>query len=635
MTERTMNAMHVFRWMLITILLASSGVAVAQTRPAVVEGRVVRIAGDVPIPNAAVELRSLDPGQPPVYTGTSDSNGRFAFRNVTPGRYQITAMRGGYVRGDYGIRGPGGSGITFTLAAGERLTDLRIGMRGTGTIAGRVTDLQGEPIGNVHVKALRYSYQDGQITLVTVKSVFTNDLGEYRLGWLPPGTYNVSAVHPHSNANPINEPEVLNSASILGTAVTSAGGMNGGQFASSGSPDPAIRRRLGLAVGEDYVPVFYPGTIDHRGAAAIDVRADAELNAYDMTVTPIRTATIAGDVTPVPSGSSTVARVQLLISREPSYNHRPLPAPVDASGAFSVTGLAPGRYVITASSVGGSERLTARARIDVVEGAATGAQLVLQRGITVPGTVAIEGGAAAAGIRLPSLRIGLRTEPFVPGSASLPSATPNDDGTMLLEGVTPGDYTVTVAPLMAARRTTPPVPQPAVPGPSVMPLGAMTPQRVVNRPAGVAETGPNASPRAYVKSIRHGGRDLLDDTWHVDAATADAPVAVVIGTDAGHIDGVAVSGSVGAAAYVTVVLAPPAAKANRYDLYRVTTTDAAGRFRIAGLPPDTYRVFAWEDVESGAWIDPQFLQRHESQGRAVEVAPGATAVIQVTVIPAE
>ena len=91
----------------------------------------------------------------------------------------------------------------------------------------------------------------------------------------------------------------------------------------------------------------------------------------------------------------------------------------------------------------------------------------------------------------------------------------------------------------------------------------------------------------------------------------------------------------GTPAYATVVLAPPAAQADRYGLYRVTTTDAAGRFRIAGLPPGSYRVYAWEDVESGAWIDPQFLQRYESLGRGVEVSPGATAAMRVTVIRAE
>src|SRR5262245_29819822 len=207
------------------VLLAQSGAAPA--RMATLQGAVVRVATNEPIPNAAVELRSLDVGPARIYTSTTARDGRFGFRLVPPGRYQLTAMRGGYVRGDYGLRGPGASGITVTLTAGQRMADVKLAMRATGTSAGRGTDLQGEGVGNVHVKALRYSYQDGRVSLIDVKSVFTNDLGEYRLGWLPPGLYNVSALHPDALVNALNLPETINSATIVGTAVTNPGGMNG------------------------------------------------------------------------------------------------------------------------------------------------------------------------------------------------------------------------------------------------------------------------------------------------------------------------------------------------------------------------------------------------------------------------
>ena len=197
------------------VWLAQSG-ASPQVRTATLQGAVVKVISNEPIANVAVELRSLDAGRARVYSTTTARDGRFGFRLIPPGRYQLTAMRGGYVRGDYGLRGPGASGITITLAAGQRMADVRLAMRATGTIAGRITDLLGEAVGNVHVKALRYSYQDGRVSLIDVKSVFTNDLGEYRLGWLPPGMYNVSALHPDARVTALNLPEVINSATIVG-----------------------------------------------------------------------------------------------------------------------------------------------------------------------------------------------------------------------------------------------------------------------------------------------------------------------------------------------------------------------------------------------------------------------------------
>src|SRR5262249_51407177 len=152
-----------------------------------VVGQVVRTGTGAPLSATLVELRSLDGGPPRVYSHTTGADGRFAFRTIAAGRYQLTAMRGGYVRGDFARRGPGASGVTLALTAGQRMADVRLAMIPTGTVAGRVTDVHGEGVGNVHVKALRFSNEDGRRSLVSVKSVFTNDLGEYRLGWLPPG----------------------------------------------------------------------------------------------------------------------------------------------------------------------------------------------------------------------------------------------------------------------------------------------------------------------------------------------------------------------------------------------------------------------------------------------------------------
>ena len=85
---------------------------------------------------------------------------------------------------------------------------------------------------------------------------------------------------------------------------------------------------------------------------------------------------------------------------------------------------------------------------------------------------------------------------------------------------------------------------------------------------------------------------------------------------------------------MTVVLMPVAARRRRLDLYKVATTDAAGRFRVPNVPPDDYRVFAWEDVETGAWLDAQFVRLDEGRGTPVRIGEGASVTTEVAVIPA-
>ena len=79
--------------LLIVIQLAAMAavaqVAAQQPRTAFLQGAVVKAPTGEPIAAAAVELRSLD-GSAKVYSNTSDRDGTFAFRNILPGRYQLS-----------------------------------------------------------------------------------------------------------------------------------------------------------------------------------------------------------------------------------------------------------------------------------------------------------------------------------------------------------------------------------------------------------------------------------------------------------------------------------------------------------------------------------------------------------------
>src|SRR4029078_703881 len=107
-----------------------------------------------PIAGATVQLhaektgREPGPGDIEFYNVKTGADGRFAISNVLPGQYRLIATRNnsGYVPAEYGQRSPTSEGIPFTVAAGQKMTGVRLEMAATGSIAGQVFDRDGEPV---------------------------------------------------------------------------------------------------------------------------------------------------------------------------------------------------------------------------------------------------------------------------------------------------------------------------------------------------------------------------------------------------------------------------------------------------------------------------------------------------------
>jgi alpha-tubulin suppressor-like RCC1 family protein len=115
-------------------------------------------------------------------------------------------------------------------------------------------------------------------------------------------------------------------------------------------------------------------------------------------------------------------------------------------------------------------------------------------------------------------------------------------------------------------------------------------------------------------------------------------VAIAAGGDhslALKADGSVVDVSGNPASGATVVLVPDAAHRQRADLFKRTVTDTAGHFTLTGVSPGEYRLFAWEDVETGAYQDPEFLQPFESKGESITIREGGHESRQLKLIPTE
>ena len=70
-------------------------------------------------------------------------------------------------------------------------------------------------------------------------------------------------------------------------------------------------------------------------------------------------------------------------------------------------------------------------------------------------------------------------------------------------------------------------------------------------------------------------------------------------------------------------------------LYKTASTDQNGRFTVKGVRPGEYKIYAWEEVEQGAYMDPDFVKPHESAGEAVSIKDSAQATVQLKAVPAE
>lgn len=165
---------------------------------AAIEGQVVDGVTGSPVRKANLTLRHIDanPGQAGLlgtYGTTSDAGGKFAMKDLEPGKYMLNVTRTGYVTMQYGARGPNRPGATLSLSPRQQLKEVNFRLTPHGVISGRIVDEDGDPVAGVQVQAQSYRYFLGKKQLTAANGNSTNDLGEFRIFGLAPRKYYLSA----------------------------------------------------------------------------------------------------------------------------------------------------------------------------------------------------------------------------------------------------------------------------------------------------------------------------------------------------------------------------------------------------------------------------------------------------------
>ncbi len=385
--------------------------------PPVRAGGVLRgvvIAADTggPLRRARVALNA--PGLRETRAATTDLQGRWEFKDLPAGRFTLTASKPQYVTLQHGQRIPTEDGRPIDLAAGQVIERLEFRLPRGSVISGRVVDDLGEPAESVMVQAFRLEYVNGQRQLGPAGGFAqTDDLGQYRLAGLPPGTY------------------------YVGTAATRW---------VSGSPEDT-----GPSFGETYAP----GTLRAREAQPVAVRVGQERPSVNIDLEAVRLATVSGMV--VDSDGLPVANSRILViqERQGAAGSTSTMSSADAwttgpDGRFTIPNLAPGDYSF--GSFGTSPLATAAAErgsafVQVSGQDVSGVVVTLYKGSRATGQVVFEGESQPP--LTPAIRVFAAEPAGSRGMSSLGTSVIADDWSFEVTGISPGRRVFRVAGLPA------------------------------------------------------------------------------------------------------------------------------------------------------------------------------------------
>ncbi len=560
----------------------AAGAAVADVPPGSVAGRVMSTTGE-PVRKASLTLRPNGRGAGS-FTATSANDGSFNFASVDAGTYSLSGERVGFVSDTYSTNG--GDTAVISVVSNQATTGIQFKMIPQSVVLGHVFDEDGDPVRGVNVQAWRYSYPRGLRQLTQVQNASSNDIGEFRLFNLPPGRYYVSATNPRRTQ-------------FQGGG---RGGRNGQRAGRGGGRGGPAQEAV-----EDYVTTYYPNAIEVNGATPLDMIAGSEMRGIDVRLLKSRLYRISGSVSGVPAalpapadngkgddkgkgkqfaGGPRASAVMLnLIPRNAAGGRGGQIGGTSMdpnTGTFEFPAVPPGSYYLIAQSQGpAQQRVSARVPVEVGNGDVIGVPVRLALPLVVKGLVMVEG--TQPSVSYTSIRLTFTSGQQGAGGGQNGQAQVNADGTFQAT-LDADNYTLDI---------------------SGVPDGY------------------------YLKNVKLSGRDMPDAA--LDLSIGAGQMEVVLASNAGTITGTVQNSRNDPAASVTVTLVP-ASGSMRRDLNKKVTSDASGNFTFSGLPPGDYKVYAWEEVETNAWMDREFRQPFENQAAAAKVDQSATPNIMVLLI---
>lgn len=325
-------------------------------------------------------------------------------------------------------------------------------------------------------------------------------------------------------------------------------------------------------------PTYYPGVTDVDYAKPVQVNSRQTLQGVDFKVAPDRLGGFLGVVES--ATASRTAPVEVILA-----------APEDGAGVarfrtkavigqeFRLNGIPPGSYILSAFTAEewGSTRLSLPASFTKPF------YLTISPGMLLPGSVERRLTSPA---NLETARIGL--EEMDAALPAPPFTSISADDRFAVAGVQPGNYLLYVEDL------------------------------------------PDA---VYVQSATFGAVDALSNPIVITGGMLPQEFRIRLADDGGEIRGVVLDGNNQrfTAAQITLVPAENPALLNRY---RTTVSDTSGAFRLTGVAPGAYRLYAWRNLRANAHMNAEYMRPYVSVGTTLHIQPESVSTVTLPLLDA-
>jgi uncharacterized GH25 family protein len=341
---------------------------------------------------------------------------------------------------------------------------------------------------------------------------------------------------------------------------------------------------------QGYIPVYYPNSDDLDNAVPIEIRPGDQITDIDFRIIPVPAATIRGEVVSGvvnTTGGAFQQGIRIgLVRQGAGGTYFQGSAVVDPHlGIFEFQDVPPGSYVLTAGIWDHGRQYLGRQLLTVGNGDINGLTLTLGPGSQLTGRIHVESDPPGDKLNLANMQVDL--EPRDELQSASQHGQVDKSGSFSLKNVPDGPYNVNVTGL---------------------------------------------PPDSYLKVARLGSTEVLERGLTCDQAGSPDTLDLVISGDGGRIEGV-VTHDGKPFPGATVTLIPDVNHQNQGRLYSTAMSDSKGHFVLRGIPPGNYSLFAWEQIDSGAYMDPELLRSYEDRGKTAQVDSRSRMSLDLDLIP--
>jgi hypothetical protein len=341
--------------------------------PSGIFGRVTSVPAHEPLRRAMVKVYTSRNQ----WDAITDGEGRFQFPDLVKAEYTLVARRDGFSERAYKVE----------LSDFDDHKELPIELFPQGLITGKVIDNFGEPLVDTSIEVLGPATRGGPVQVL--QNAQTNDLGEFRVAGLDPGTYQVRATYRHGGPDDfISTPMWLATATFAERiAVKSGSVINGVDFVLTPAHPAVVRGTIRTESGTSptgYTPMWIQGTSGEGGSSSQSLDGKFEIRdvgpgswilsvdssdppGFGTATVPVRGDDVNGveiilHPVPIVQGVIRIDGIRpkpehagvFFMSLERSIGRIPMEGKPDSNGSFRV-GLRPGEYTVSLFAYDGFE----------------------------------------------------------------------------------------------------------------------------------------------------------------------------------------------------------------------------------------------------------------------------------------